>query len=200
MKKILCLCLFVLLISPTDLFAQQTPFVQISGTVSKGNLNMPNVRVTVRNARGDFSRDSQTNIRGFFRFIRLPADNYYVEAEVPGSRWIKFFPKMTGTKSIEIDLDVDTEPGSISGMVTNDSDNKKPVENLKITLVDKMDPENKREIPVHSDGSYKIEDLLQGEYDLIFEAPGYKTKTKSDIDVKGRGDSKHKKIDVEIKK
>lgn len=200
MRKIFCFVFIVLLISTVESFAQQTPFIQISGTVSRGNVNMPNVRVTVRNARNGFSQDSRTDIRGFFRFIRLPADNYFVEAEIPGARWIKSFPRISGTKSIEIDFEVDTEPGSISGKVTDDSDERKVVENVKITLIDEMDPESKREVPVNQDGSYKIENLVQGEYNLIFEAPGYKTKNKNGIDVKGRDNKKHKKIEIELKK
>lgn len=192
---LICLLFF----SVSETFSQQTPFVKISGTVSRGNIIMPFVRVTVRNARGNFSREDRTNNQGFFKFLRLPRDNYFVEAEIPGVRWIRSFPKINGTKNIEIDFDVDTDPGSISGKVTDDSDEKKPVENLKITLIDEMEPEDKQDVPVKPDGSYEISELVQGKYRLIFEAPGYKTKEK-DVNVKGKGEKKHEKVDVKLDK
>jgi hypothetical protein len=203
MRKIIFLQLSfcLLLLSSFDAFSQQANFIQISGTVTKGNIPIPHVKVTLKNAKGDFSQSNTTDNEGFFRFVKLRKDSYIVMAESPrlGERWIKSFPRVVNTNKILIDFDVDTAPGSISGQVTDDDDEKKPIENLKITLVDLLDPESKQDVAVKPDGSYQTGEILQGKYQLLFEAPGYETKDK-EVNVKGRGDKKHKKVNVELDK
>lgn len=182
-------CIFI----ASSLAAAQDVRMEISGTVKYKGIVIPHIPVTVTNLRRSFSTTKNADLRGQFKFTQLPVDKYTILARSPrlGDILIKIIPGIGNTNVFDIDFEVSTAPGQLKGEVTDDGD--KPIAGALLIYAPKDDPNEKVEVKIEPDGTYKITEIPKGDYILTYKADGYVTKTK-EKKVDGK-----EKVNVELK-
>lgn len=140
----------------------------IRGAVLKGKISpvVPDERIELTLAKDRVYLDLDTDTGAYTTEVGLPSGTYQMRVTAKGYAPIEREVKLIAPKTTVLDLML-VKTGSISGRVS-----PAPSEGAVIAV------NTERRIPletgkIRADGSYKVEDLPAGTYDLIILAKGY---------------------------
>jgi hypothetical protein len=138
------------------------------GVVLKGRITPADVdpRIELRDSKGRYGADYDQNT-GFYKTQEgLPSGAYHVSATAKGYAPIEKDIQLTASKTTILDLHF-VRTGSISGKIS-------PAPSQGAVVAVNIDGRRPMEsVEIRAGGSYKIDDLPAGTYDLIIGAKGY---------------------------
>ncbi len=125
----------VILVASVPLAAQALNAGTVTGVVTDpNNAVVPNATVTIANAVTGYTRTTNTDAEGAFRFSNVPPNNYQLKASAPG--FSSEQQSLTVRTSVPISVKIPLAVTSASETVTITSDTAQALENTSTTHTD----------------------------------------------------------------